>query len=278
MNDIIKIEGLKIFAHHGVLEEEKINGQEFIIDISMVVDIHESYLNDDLNKTVNYDLVANMVNNYTITHVFNLIETLGEGICKLILKNFDKVNEVSVTVHKPSAPIKLDFNDVKLKVNRKWHEAYIALGSNMGDKEKYINDAIDKLSNEIEIKDIKVSKLITTKPYGGVSQDDFLNGALKLKTLLTPSELLDLLHRIESEANRVRDIHWGPRTLDLDILFYDDITMYTDSLIIPHIDMQNRIFVLEPLMELCPAYFDKMTQKTVYQMYTELTNKTPDDV
>lgn len=93
----------------------------------------------------------------------------------------------------------------------------------------------------------QVSELLVTKPYGGVEQEDFLNGCLELETLLTPQELLEELHRIEQEAGRERKIHWGPRTLDLDILFYDKELIETEDLIIPHVDLENRYFVLKPL-------------------------------
>lgn len=88
----------------------------------------------------------------------------------------------------------------------------------MGDKEKYLNEAVEKLQQTSDCQVLKVSDFLVTAPYGGVEQDDFLNGALALKTLLTPQELLERLHEIEQEAHRERLIHWGPRTLDLDIL------------------------------------------------------------
>lgn len=102
----------------------------------------------------------------------------------------------------------------------------------MGDTRGYINGAIKKLDENRFCRVVRVSDLIVTKPYGVVEQDDFLNGALLLETLLEPEELLDLIHEIESEAGRERKIHWGPRTLDLDILFYDDIVLDTTDLTI----------------------------------------------
>ena len=117
---------------------------------------------------------------------------------------------------------------------------------------------------------MRCSKLLYTKPYGGVKQEDFLNGAIELETLLTPYELLDFLHELEKEAGRERKIHWGPRTLDLDILFYEDFVSDDPKLTIPHPDMENRLFVLEPLMELCPYYINPINQKSVKQMLKEL--------
>ena len=115
-----------------------------------------------------------------------------------------------------------------------------------------------------------VSDFLVTKPYGVTDQDDFLNGCLKLRTLLTPRELLDRLHHIEQEAGRERTLRWGPRTLDLDILFYDDLILGEADLCIPHVDLPNREFVLRPLCEIAPYLHHPVTGKTVWEMLQEL--------
>ena len=101
-------------------------------------------------------------------------------------------------------------------------------------------------------------------------QDEFLNGALKMETLLTPHELLELLHRIEQEAGRKRIRRWGPRTLDLDIIFYDDLVAEMDALCIPHVEMHKRAFVLEPLHEIAPYKRHPVYGKTVREMLEDL--------
>ena len=103
-----------------------------------------------------------------------------------------------------------------------------------------------------------------------MEQDTFLNSALELRTLLYPEELLKLLNQIEAEAGRERIIHWGPRTLDLDILFYDDRVIDTPCLTVPHIDMQNRDFVLAPMAQLAPWYRHPVLNRTVQQLLDAL--------
>lgn len=125
---------------------------------------------------------------------------------------------------------------------------------------------------------MRCSQLIWTKPYGGVEQEDFLNGAIELETLLTPYELLEFLHELERKAGRERKIHWGPRTLDLDILFYEDFVSDDPKLTVPHPDMENRLFVLEPLSELCPYYVNQISGKSVTRMLRKLQEQEDRDV
>ena len=116
----------------------------------------------------------------------------------------------------------------------------------------------------------QTSTLITTAPYVGVEQDEFLNGVCQIETLYTPEELLDFLHLLEQAAHRERKVHWGPRTLDLDILLYDNLVMYTHELAIPHIDMQHRDFVLAPMAEIAPYVEHPVLHKSMLQLWKEL--------
>lgn len=127
---------------------------------------------------------------------------------------------------------------------------YIALGSNLGDKLGYLKDARQALSEQPQITVLASSKLYETAPYGDVEQDDFLNAAVKIETKLDPQELLDVLHQIEAELGRERLIHWGPRTIDLDILLFDDAVIQTKTLTIPHPELTKRSFVLIPLKDI----------------------------
>ena len=126
---------------------------------------------------------------------------------------------------------------------------------------------MDQLGKDDYIKVNKVSSYITTKPYGNVEQDDFLNGCLEIETLYTPRELLSVINDIEQGAGRKRLIHWGPRTLDIDILLYDREIIMEEKLIIPHIEMSKREFVLKPLCEIAPFAYHPGFNKTVMELY-----------
>ena len=189
---------------------------------------------------------------------------------KLELSEESIRKKVDVKIEKPWAPVAIPVDSVSVEISRGWHRAYIAIGSNMGDKKAYLDEAVEKLKNHPYCKVVKVSDYITTEPYGGVEQDVFLNGALEIKTLLYPEELLALLNRIEAEAGRERTIHWGPRTLDLDILFYDDCIIDSPALTVPHIDMQNRGFVLIPMAQIAPYHRHPVLGCTVGQLLSRL--------
>lgn len=149
------------------------------------------------------------------------------------------------------------------------HTAYVAFGSNIGEKENYIKRALEKIE-EREIKIIKVSPIYETEPYGVLDQDSFLNGVVKIETNLTPENLIKELLLIEKQLDRVRERRWGPRTIDLDIIFYDDLVINRNNLIIPHKDMENREFVLKPLCDIDENFIHPVLKKSVRQLYDEL--------
>ncbi len=136
--------------------------------------------------------------------------------------------------------------------------AYIALGSNLGDRKKNLTTALFHLVREPRIILEKLSSFIETKPYGVTDQPDFLNGCCRIWTDLSPRQLLTALQAIEDKMGRVRTRRWGERIIDLDILLYDDITVNDPDLVIPHPDMKNRAFVLEPLKEIAPDLTAKL--------------------
>lgn len=267
----IKIEELGVYAYHGVYPEENEKGQNFYVNASLFQDTRNAGESDDLNLSTNYGEVCVFITKWMTEHTFRLIESVAEQLAWDILYEFPLVDSVELEIRKPEAPIPLPFGSVSVHIKRGWHTAYIAVGSNMGDRASYIDGAVRKLGAQKHTEVLKVSEIISTKPYGGVEQGDFLNGAIKVRTLLTPDRLLKFLHEIENDAGRERKIHWGPRTLDLDIIFYDKLVYEDDELIIPHVDMENRDFVLKPMCEIAPYFRHPLLGLTMKQLLERLS-------
>lgn len=271
--DQIKICHLEVFANHGVFPEETKLGQKFLINATLYTKTREAGLSDDLTKSIHYGEVSHAMTQFLQKNTYQLLETAVEKLAEHLLLTVPRLEKIDLEILKPWAPIGLPLETVSVQISRGWHTAYLALGSNMGEKHHFIREAVEKIQ-EIEGCIVeKVSDLIETEPYGGVEQDSFLNGALKMRTLLEPEELLSEMNRIEAEAGRERLIHWGPRTLDLDMIFYDDLVTEEEHLLLPHPDLDNRSFVLEPLMQLCPYKHHPVTGKTVKQMLQELKER-----
>lgn len=268
--DEIRIENLEIYAGHGVFTEENQTGQPFFVNAVLYTDIRKAGLKDDLALSTHYGEVSHLINRFLKEHTFQLIEAAAQQTAEQVLLHFPLIKALDLEIRKPKAPIGLPFASVSIKINRGWKKVYLGIGSNLGDKRQYIEEAILKLRKNTKIRNIRLSDLIVTEPYGGVEQDKFLNGAVELETLYDPYELLQLLQSLEKEAGRERKIHWGPRTLDLDILFFEDFVSDAPELMVPHPDMKNRMFVLKPLNELCPYYMHPLFHKSVRQMLEEL--------
>ena len=146
-----------------------------------------------------------------------------------------------------------------------FHTAYVALGSNLGDKEANLRRALELLIERgVEI--VKTSTFISTEPYGVTDQPTFLNGVCEVRTSLEPLALLHTLLEIEQEMGRVRLRHWGERNIDLDLLLYEDVVMDTPELKLPHPDMQNRDFVLLPLAEIAPELIHPAIGKSISEL------------
>lgn len=268
--DQIKIENLEIYAAHGVFPEETRNGQIFKIDAVLYTDTRPAGIKDELTLSTHYGEVCQFMTRFFKENTYLLIEAAAERLVRALLLQFPLIEKLELELKKPHAPIGLPFESVSVRIMRGWQKAYLGIGSNLGDKQRFLDQAIKRLKENELIKEVKCSKIIKTAPYGETALYEFLNGAIELKTLLTPYELLDFLHELEEEAGRERKVHWGPRTLDLDILFYQDFVSNDPLLTVPHPDMENRQFVLEPLNELCPEYFNPVTGKNVRQMLKEL--------
>ena len=268
--DRIKIQNLEVFARHGLYKEENALGQKFLINAILYTDIRRAGKTDLMEDSINYSSVCHFITDFMKGYTFKLIESAAERLAEAMLLEIPLLKRVDLEIKKPWAPIGLPIETVSVEISRGWHEVYLSAGSNMGDKKAFLDQGTEYLKARRDIRIIKASSYIETEPYGYTAQDRFLNCCIRLETILPPDELLDVLHEAEADAGRERAIHWGPRTLDLDIIFYDDIVLSSENLIIPHQDMQNRDFVLIPLCELCPGKVHPVLGETVLQLRNAL--------
>lgn len=272
-NDFIKVTNMKVFAYHGVLAEEKKNGQDFYLNAKVYVDMRKAGLTDKLEDTINYDQVCIFLAEVFAEKQFDTIEAAAEYTVQEIMVNFPTIEAMELEVRKPHAPLTYVPEDISVTIYREWHTVYLSFGSNMGNPTGHINEAITMLKDPYAIRNVKLSELFVTKPYGPVEQNDFVNGCLEMETYMAPEELVNYIHEIEDYFERDRSIHWGPRPIDLDIVFFDDYVYNSKTLTIPHADMENRMFVLEPLSQLCPGRRHPVWGKTVVQMKKELVER-----
>ena len=268
--DKIVIKDLEVFAFHGVFEGEKSVGQKFLISLELSLDLGLASKTCDLTKTVHYGELCEKIEAEFKKNSYDLIETACEKICEFTLMEYEMVNKVKVIVKKPWAPIHKSLDTVFIEMERKWSTAYLSYGSNMGNKEEYIRRALNLIDTSKYIKVIKESSLIETKPWGYTEQDNFINGACKIKTILNPKELMGFLLNVEKSLDRERKIKWGPRTIDLDIIFYDDLVTEDDFVTLPHPRAHLREFVLEPINEIAPNKIHPLYKKRVFELLESL--------
>jgi 2-amino-4-hydroxy-6-hydroxymethyldihydropteridine pyrophosphokinase len=148
------------------------------------------------------------------------------------------------------------------------HVVYLALGTNLGDRPANLKAAVAALSPHVVV--YQVSQVYETPPWGITDQPAFLNMVLKGGTSLDPRELLERLKRLETKLGRVAGLRWGPRQIDLDILFFDDIVLDSPGLTIPHPHLHERAFVLVPLADLAPGLCHPILHKTVGELLSAL--------
>jgi dihydroneopterin aldolase / 2-amino-4-hydroxy-6-hydroxymethyldihydropteridine diphosphokinase len=251
--DKITLKNMKFYAYHGVFDEEQENGQDFFVDVELFADLREPGYSDVLAHTLDYGEAYEIIKNVTLSNKFKLIEKLAQSIADAMLSRFAAIDSIVVRVRKPNAPINGEFDYMEVEISRKSlkHKAFLSLGSNMWDREGNIRSAIERLGSFDDIKLNGISGIYETEPVGYLEQDMFYNAVVEVSTCLKPHELLKRVLGIENELGRKRTVRWGPRTIDIDILTYDDMKMDTEDLILPHPRMFERAFVLVPLMEIC---------------------------
>ncbi|RNI21695.1 2-amino-4-hydroxy-6-hydroxymethyldihydropteridine diphosphokinase [Flexivirga caeni] len=263
MTDRICLTRLAVTTPHGVLAHEKLEPQRFFVDITIECDVSRAGSSDDLGHTISYAEIAQDAERIMTQPPVDLIEHLAEQVAASVLQRV-AAEAVEVTVHKPDAPAGVAFADFGLagpsvSVRREQHRpVVIALGANLGHRVRTLESAMRALGRVGGLDLLEVSGLFETAPVGGPAQPDYLNAVAVGTTRLAPWTLLDRLHEIEAGRGRTREIRWGARTLDLDLIQVgdpaagDDLRFHTDELTLPHPRAAERAFVLQPWLDADP--------------------------
>lgn len=259
MTDRIHLRGVEAVGYHGVFPDEKRDGQTFVVDVVIELDLAAAGASDDLADTVSYADIAGEVVTRITGPSFDLIERLAEVVADDVLGRA-LVDAVTVTVHKPQAPVGHPFSDVAVEVHRRRGvPVVVALGANLGDARGSLESAVGALAALPGMRVRAVSPLVETDPVGGPEQPAYLNAVLVGDTTLTPAELLRRLHEIEAAHGRTREIRWGARTLDLDLIQFgapgtgSEVRRDGAELTLPHPRARERGFVLVPWLRADPA-------------------------
>ena len=256
--DRIEIIGLRVLTLVGVLSHERESAQPLEFDIFLEGDLRDAGASDDLVDTAHYGMVAERAAAIARESKDELLERLIHRIAEDAL-TFDRVEAVEVVVRKLRPPIPEDIQNTAVRIRRTRadlqipprasHRAIVALGSNLGDRVGFLKLGVEELGSSL----IAQSQVFETAPIGGPDrQGAYLNMVVAVETSLDPFAMLRRCQRIESLALRQRIVHWGPRTLDADLLFFDEITIASPELTIPHARYAERRFVLAPLAEVAP--------------------------
>ncbi|MBP2623599.1 2-amino-4-hydroxy-6-hydroxymethyldihydropteridine diphosphokinase [Streptococcus oricebi] len=273
--DQLRIKDLEVYAYHGLFGAEKELGQRFVLDLILDYDMTRAAQTKDLSASIHYGELAEQLTRWCQAEKEDLIETLAYHLINQIFFHYPLVEKVSLEVKKPWAPIPLPLDTCSVKLERSKRKAFIGLGTNQGDKAANLDAALKKIADNQKIQILKTSSRLKTEPWGGVEQEDFLNQVIQLETWMTPEELLETLLTIELDLGRVREIKWGPRLIDLDILYIGQELIDSPDLILPHPYVAERDFVLKSLVELAPHFIDPVKRKSMRQLLAELEKNHP---
>uniref|UniRef100_A0A7C5VMD1 Holo-[acyl-carrier-protein] synthase n=1 Tax=Fervidobacterium thailandense TaxID=1008305 RepID=A0A7C5VMD1_9BACT len=191
-------------------------------------------------------------------------------VCPVLHKYIPPVHGVFNRMHASLAHDRFAYASVILEKER--GGIYIGLGSNLGDRLANLRSALGEISEFCNI--LNVTKVYESKPYGKTDQPDFLNCVVEVDTDLPPLELLKVLLDVERSMGRIRTEKWGPRVIDLDILFYGNLVIRTPELVVPHYDFENRIFFVLPMRELNAHLVHPALKASMERLYQELLSRT----
>jgi 2-amino-4-hydroxy-6-hydroxymethyldihydropteridine diphosphokinase/dihydroneopterin aldolase len=253
---MIELAGLELWAHHGVEEAERESGQRFLFDVWLYATDERGRYTDRIEDTVDYREVVAAVREVSDSRRFRLLEALATAVADELLARFP-LHTAVVRVRKPDVDLGVPVLHAGVNVQRSrvpGVRAYVGLGSNLGDREASLREAVDRLRTVRGVEVATVTSFHETDPVGLVDQPRFLNAAVAVETELPPRTLLDRLLEIERDMGRTREgPRFGPRTIDLDLLLYGKLQLDEPGLTIPHPRLHERRFALEPLVELDPA-------------------------
>ena len=273
------INNLKLYGYHGVREHEKKEGQYFLFNIEIIIKDSDYTGRDDLVNTLSYSDVIREVKKINKSKNFDLLETFSQVLANRIMDMSGLVKKVIVGIEKPDPPIKekLDSVGVEYTLDKdgcqsieagdpksnntenskidNLNEVYLSLGSNMGDRKANIKKALKILDSSPNINIDIISSLYETEPMYVKDQKSFYNLVAKasIESIMEPFELLGSIKRIEYDFGRKKSgTRYGPRSIDIDILYFGDEKIESEILEIPHPKIGERKFVLLPLSEIAP--------------------------
>ena len=269
--DKIVIDNLEICS---VLNER----DRYILSAELNLDLDEAENTDNPLSSLQVTKICKEGYNIFAQSKDKTIKKKAEELAEYILITHPPVNNVFISVKVSEAPIYSNIYYSGIKIERKRHTVYLGVGSNVGDRMANIKASADLINKTKCSKVKRISKIYETEPYGYKEQDMFLNCVFEIQSLLTPRSLVCFLLDIEQKLKRERTIKWGPRTIDLDVLFYDDLITETEDIIIPHPRLHERLFVLRPLCDIAPYLVHPIFRERCYKIMESLKSDEPDPV
>jgi len=268
----IIIKDLNLFGYHGVKESEKKDGQNFRFNIKILLNKDNFLSEDDLENTLNYSEVIKLIKRINSDNRFNLLEALSQTAAGRIMDMSPMIEKVTVKIEKTSPPIEENLESVgveyildrksiedrgKGKIESSEIDVYMSLGSNIGNRENNLRKAVNLIGSNPSINIVKVSSIYETEPMYLKDQNSFYNIVLEARTGVEPGpfEMMGFLKGIEYSMGRKRvENKYGPRIIDIDLLYYGEIFIESVFLTIPHPGIEERKFVLVPLSEITPGF------------------------
>lgn len=275
--DQLILKNIKFEATHGLYKNEKESPQEFEVDLTITTNFSKCAKSDNISHTIDYCTIVPIILEVAKAQCYNLIETLATKIMEKLFINFAQIYSIIIAIRKPKANL-ASFADIEVRLTRERNDffpstVYIGLGSNMGLREAMLEEALQRIETLPKTIVLKQSPVYETTSIG-VESPLFLNQVAKIQTHIPPLELQKHFQEIETIMGRERKKHWGDRTIDIDILYYNSYEMNNPYLILPHPQIKYRAFVIKPLLDIeCPFISSKDLEPVSNQRITLFTSK-----